>query len=99
MCIPYGFRGRWRSFHRIANLNLTTKITNRGNQTVVDCGDGVRLLLHHTAPQNMASREIAPGKVAILKGELEEELPGWKIMVGPPEAMDVGGYLKQNWPA
>jgi len=42
---------------------------------------------------------ILPGKVAILKGELEEELPGWKIMVGPPEAMDVGGYLKQNWPA
>jgi acetyl-CoA decarbonylase/synthase complex subunit gamma len=41
---------------------------------------------------------ILPGKVAILKGELEEELPGWNIMVGPAEAMDVGGYLRQNWP-
>jgi len=40
---------------------------------------------------------ILPGKVAVLRGELEEELPDWKIMVGPPEAMDVGGFLKQHW--
>lgn len=40
---------------------------------------------------------IIPGKVAVLRGELEEALPEWKIMVGPPEAMDVGGFLKQNW--
>ena len=42
---------------------------------------------------------ILPGKVAILRGELEEELPEWKIMVGPPEAWDVGGFLKQQWAA
>jgi acetyl-CoA decarbonylase/synthase complex subunit gamma len=42
---------------------------------------------------------IIPGKVAVLRGELEEELPDWKIMVGPPEAMDIGGYLKQMWSA
>jgi acetyl-CoA decarbonylase/synthase complex subunit gamma len=42
---------------------------------------------------------ILPGKVAVLKGEVEEELSGWKIMVGPLEAMDVGAYLKQHWPA
>src|SRR3972149_4556245 len=41
--------------------------------------------------------EGARGKVAVLKGELEEELPGWQILVGPPEAMDVGGFLKQYW--
>jgi acetyl-CoA decarbonylase/synthase complex subunit gamma len=41
---------------------------------------------------------ILPGKVAILKGELEEELPEWRIMVGPAEAMDVSGYLRQYWP-
>jgi len=40
---------------------------------------------------------IIPGYVAIIKGELEEELPGWKVMVGPREAMDIGRYLKQNW--
>ena len=42
---------------------------------------------------------ILPGKVAVLRGEVEEELSGWKIMVGPLEAMDVGGYLKKHWAA
>jgi len=40
---------------------------------------------------------IIPGGVAIIKGELEEELPGWTIMVGPRDAADIGGYLKRNW--
>jgi acetyl-CoA decarbonylase/synthase complex subunit gamma len=40
---------------------------------------------------------IIPGYVAVIKGELEEELPGWRIMVGPREAMDIGNYLKQRW--
>ena len=52
----------------------------------------------HNVAGNISHRSlILPGKVAVLRGELEEELPDWKIMVGPPEAMDVGGYLKQNW--
>lgn len=42
---------------------------------------------------------ILPGKVAVLRGELEEELPDWKVMVGPLEAWDVGGFLKQHWAA
>jgi len=40
---------------------------------------------------------ILPGHVAVLKGELEEELPQWKVLVGPREAVDVGGFLKQHW--
>jgi acetyl-CoA decarbonylase/synthase complex subunit gamma len=40
---------------------------------------------------------IIPGGVAIIKGELEDELPGWTIMVGPRDAADIGGYLKRNW--
>jgi acetyl-CoA decarbonylase/synthase complex subunit gamma len=38
---------------------------------------------------------IIPGKVAVLKGELEEALPGWKILVGPKEAVGVVKYLKE----
>ncbi len=37
---------------------------------------------------------ILPGHVSVLLGELEEELPGWEIMVGPREAVDLPGYLK-----
>ncbi len=42
---------------------------------------------------------VIPGHVAVLRGELEEELPDWKIMVGPREAVDIGGFLKRNWSA
>jgi len=43
-------------------------------------------------------RLIIPGQVAVLSGELEEELPGWQIMVGPREAVDIGAFLKAMWP-
>jgi len=42
-------------------------------------------------------RLIIPGQVAVLSGELEESLPGWQIMVGPKEAVDIPGYLKIMW--
>ncbi len=37
---------------------------------------------------------IIPGHVSILLGELEEELPGWEIQVGPRESVDIPAYLK-----
>jgi acetyl-CoA decarbonylase/synthase complex subunit gamma len=37
-----------------------------------------------------------PGHVAVLSGELEDELPGWEILVGPREAVDIPAYLK-SW--
>ncbi len=38
---------------------------------------------------------ILPGHVAVLSGELEEELPGWEVKVGPREAVDLPSYMKQ----
>jgi acetyl-CoA decarbonylase/synthase complex subunit gamma len=38
---------------------------------------------------------VLPGHVAVLSGELEEELPGWEIRVGPREAVDLPMYMKQ----
>ena len=38
---------------------------------------------------------LIPGKVAVLKGELEENLPNWKILVGPNEAVGVVKWLKE----
>lgn len=40
---------------------------------------------------------VIPGHVAVLMGELEEELPGWQIKVGPREAVDLPRYLKTAW--
>lgn len=42
-------------------------------------------------------RLIIPGHVAVLMGELEEELPGWQINVGPREAVDLPMFLKTQW--
>ncbi|MGZ4199161.1 MAG: acetyl-CoA decarbonylase/synthase complex subunit gamma, partial [Thermoleophilia bacterium] len=42
---------------------------------------------------------VLPGLVAGLSGEVEEELPGWQIMVGPRDAVDIPSYLKNVWSA
>jgi acetyl-CoA decarbonylase/synthase complex subunit gamma len=39
---------------------------------------------------------MIPGKVAVLKGELEESLPGWKIVVAPNEAISLVKFLKEG---
>jgi acetyl-CoA decarbonylase/synthase complex subunit gamma len=38
---------------------------------------------------------LIPGKVAVLKGELEENLPGWKIIVSTNEAVNMVKFLKE----
>lgn len=41
------------------------------------------------------TREISiPGYVSQISGELEENLPGWKVLVAPQEAADLDGYIK-----
>jgi len=40
-------------------------------------------------------RIVLPGHVAVLSGELEEELPDWEIRVGPREAVDIPAFMKQ----
>jgi len=40
---------------------------------------------------------VIPGAVAVLSGEVEGELPGWQIMVGPREAVDIPSYYKNVW--
>ena len=45
--------------------------------------------------ERVQTRElIIPGYVAQISGELEEGLPGWKILVGPQEAGDLESFIK-----
>jgi len=42
-------------------------------------------------------REIViPGYAAQISGELEESLPGWKVVVGPQEASDLESFIKAH---
>ena len=38
---------------------------------------------------------VIPGKVAVLKGEIEEKLPGWTIVVAPNEAIELVKFFKE----
>ena len=39
---------------------------------------------------------VIPGYVAQISGELEENLPGWKVLVGPQEAGDLESFVKMR---
>jgi acetyl-CoA decarbonylase/synthase complex subunit gamma len=39
---------------------------------------------------------IIPGLAAGMSGELEEELPDWKIVIGPREAAHIPAFLKDR---
>jgi acetyl-CoA decarbonylase/synthase complex subunit gamma len=38
---------------------------------------------------------VIPGKVAVLKGELEAKLPGWEIIIAPREAVQLVKFMKE----
>jgi acetyl-CoA decarbonylase/synthase complex subunit gamma len=47
--------------------------------------------------KQVSTREvIIPGYVAQISGELEENLPGWKVLVGPQDASDIESYMKKQ---
>ena len=39
---------------------------------------------------------IIPGKVAVMKGEIQDKLPEWNVVVGPREAVELVKYLKDG---
>ena len=45
----------------------------------------------------VSTREIViPGYVAQISGELEESLPGWKVLVGPQDAADIESFVRMQ---
>ena len=57
--------------------------------------DIAKFIKENNVEEKTTSRQIIlPGKVAVLQGELEEELPGWEVIVGPNEAMQLPKFLR-----
>ncbi len=47
--------------------------------------------------EKVSTREIIiPGYVSQISGEIEEELAGWKVLVGPQEAGDIESFVKMK---
>jgi acetyl-CoA decarbonylase/synthase complex subunit gamma len=40
---------------------------------------------------------VIPGAASVISGDLEEELPGWQIAIGPREGAHIPAYLRQNY--
>jgi acetyl-CoA decarbonylase/synthase complex subunit gamma len=58
-------------------------------------GDSIGPFIKKTGIEDKVKHKklVIPGKVARIKGELEEALPGWEIIVGPREASEIPAYL------
>ena len=54
-----------------------------------------KFIQEQVEPKVKCRRLVIPGKVAVLKPDLEEKLPGWEIIVGPREAVQLVKFMKE----
>ncbi len=61
-------------------------------------GDDVGMFVKKSGITDKTKKQelIIPGYAAAIVGDVEEELPGWEIIVGPREAAHIPGFLKQR---
>ncbi|MDI6852188.1 MAG: acetyl-CoA decarbonylase/synthase complex subunit gamma [Deltaproteobacteria bacterium] len=59
-------------------------------------GDAVGMFVKKSGIEEKAKTRtlIIPGYAAAISGDLEEELPNWKILIGPREASHIPAFLK-----
>ena len=63
-------------------------------------GDRVAKSLRATHATERVSHRTAiiPGYVSVISGELEDALgDGWRVLVGPQEASDIGAFFRDVW--
>jgi len=60
-------------------------------------GDSVGAMVKKSGIESKVKNKkiVLPGRVARIKGELEDALPGWEVVVGPREAAGIGAFLPE----
>jgi acetyl-CoA decarbonylase/synthase complex subunit gamma len=60
-------------------------------------GDSVGAMIKKSGIESKVKNKkiVLPGRVARIKGELEDALPGWEVVVGPREAAGIGAFLPE----
>ncbi len=53
-----------------------------------------KYILENVEDKVKSRKLVIPGKVAVLKGDLESKLPGWEVIVAPLEAVQLVKFLK-----
>src|SRR5699024_2821130 len=61
----------------------------------LSAGTIAKFIEEHQIEDKIKNRTlIIPGKVAVLKGEMEAKLPNWNIVVGTTEAVQLVKFMK-----
>lgn len=60
-------------------------------------GDSVGAMVKKSGVESRVKNKkiVIPGRVARIKGELEDALPGWEVVIGPREAAGIGAFLPE----
>lgn len=60
-------------------------------------GDSVGAMIKKSGIESKVKKRkiVIPGRVARIKGELEDALPGWEVVIGPREASGIGAFLPE----
>ena len=53
-----------------------------------------KFIQENVEPKIKCRKLVIPGKVAVLKGDIEAKLPGWEVIVAPNEAVQLVKFLK-----
>lgn len=86
-----------------SNVPLNLLISDAGGYSVLtawaagklSAGSIAKFIAEFEIESKIKNRTLViPGKVAVLKGELEEKLPGWNILVAPNEAVGLVKFFK-----
>jgi acetyl-CoA decarbonylase/synthase complex subunit gamma len=62
-------------------------------------GDDVGIFIKKSGIMDKVKHQdlVIPGYAAAIVGDIEEELPGWNVIVGPREAAHLPGFLKEKY--
>ena len=60
-------------------------------------GNSISKFIKESGIENMTKNRnlIIPGKVAVLKGDIEDNLPGWNVVIGTEESMELPKFLRE----
>ncbi len=87
-----------------SGVPVNLMITDAGGYSVLtswaagkfSAGSISKFIQENGIEEAVSSRKlIIPGKVAVLKGELEERLPAWEIITAPNEAVELVKFMKE----
>ena len=87
-----------------SGVPVNLMITDAGGYSVLtswaagkfSAGSIAKFITENDIESSISCRKlIIPGKVAVLKGELEERLPGWEIITAPNEAVELVKFMKE----